>query len=413
MMAAAPSHSLHRLAAPPSRRPGQGLVEFALILPVLLLSLFGLIEFARILQAWLSIENGARFGVRYAVTGQYNVAYCSNDFIMAHLPLNASQAALVTQASTDDYDANGTPPYDCQVPSTKTSNFLAETDALTNIARIYSTIDVATGGAVAILRNSDPSVRETDAGYFKVTVCSSRNNDFNLYPPVPGEFLSSYCTQQPDTDSAHETMDAGGPGDYVSVSVDFNHPVIVPLISSLWPKLHLTSKRLGIVEHFRTARVVGLPPTLAPAATGTATSTVTPTPPDTPTPTTTHTPTQTETRTPTATAPTPTPTNTQPTSTPSSTQTITPTQPTRTPTATVPTRTPTATVPTRTPTATVPTATMTATMTATATVPTNTPTVTPMRTATSPATQTPTPSKTPTPTVTQTPSPLPTTCSDC
>jgi Flp pilus assembly protein TadG len=42
----------------------------------LLLVLFGIIEFARILQAWLSVENGARFGVRYAVTGQYNLAYC-------------------------------------------------------------------------------------------------------------------------------------------------------------------------------------------------------------------------------------------------------------------------------------------------------------------------------------------------
>ena len=43
--------------------PGQSMVEFAIALPILLLLVFGIIEFGRILQAWLAIENGARFGV--------------------------------------------------------------------------------------------------------------------------------------------------------------------------------------------------------------------------------------------------------------------------------------------------------------------------------------------------------------
>ena len=54
------------------RSRAQGLVEFALALPVLLLLIFGIIEFGRLLQAWLALENGARFGVRYATTGEYN-----------------------------------------------------------------------------------------------------------------------------------------------------------------------------------------------------------------------------------------------------------------------------------------------------------------------------------------------------
>ena len=54
----------------------QGLLEFALALPVLLLLVFGIIEFGRLLQAWLALENGARFAVRYAVTGNYDPAYC-------------------------------------------------------------------------------------------------------------------------------------------------------------------------------------------------------------------------------------------------------------------------------------------------------------------------------------------------
>jgi len=60
----------------PAERFGQAITEFALILPILLLLIFGIIEFARLFQAYLVVDNAARFGVRYAVTGEYNPAYC-------------------------------------------------------------------------------------------------------------------------------------------------------------------------------------------------------------------------------------------------------------------------------------------------------------------------------------------------
>jgi hypothetical protein len=383
------------------RRPGQGLVEFALILPILLLILFGIIEFARILQAWLSVENGARFGVRYAVTGDYDVKYCP-------------QASIDYPAYAADDLADGT--VDCIVPSTVT-NYQEETDTLKDAARVYSIIEVATGGAVAILRNPDGSLAETDHGYFKVSVCSSRNvdgdtsPDYQLLSPIPGQFLSALCVQDPDGSNSPqpfpvredgiETMDSGGPGDRVYVVVDFNHPVVVPLISSIWPKLHLTSQRQGIVERFRTARVVGLPPTLAPPTLTNPPPTATYTPSHTPTPTETYTPTPTSTATHTFT-PTETSTVTEtPTVTESATVTDTPTE-TDTPTQT---RTPTVTsTPSNTATATrTPTVTNTPTITNTPTQ-TRTPTITPTRTATVP-TSTRTPTRTPTAT---TPSPTPT-----
>ena len=56
----------------------QGAVEFAIILPVLLVAIFVIIELGRLFHAWLTIENGARFGVRYAVTGEYDPQYCEN-----------------------------------------------------------------------------------------------------------------------------------------------------------------------------------------------------------------------------------------------------------------------------------------------------------------------------------------------
>src|SRR6187455_1304375 len=52
------------------RRRGQGLVEFALGIPLLLLLIFGIIDMARIIQAQVTVNNAARQAVRFAITGQ-------------------------------------------------------------------------------------------------------------------------------------------------------------------------------------------------------------------------------------------------------------------------------------------------------------------------------------------------------
>ena len=49
------------------RASGQGLVEFALVLPVLLLILVGLSEFARVFAIYSNLFNAAREGTRYAM----------------------------------------------------------------------------------------------------------------------------------------------------------------------------------------------------------------------------------------------------------------------------------------------------------------------------------------------------------
>src|SRR5512138_3039482 len=53
-------------------RRGQTMAEFALTLPILLLLMFGVIEFARIFQAWITLQNAARSAARYAITGQWD-----------------------------------------------------------------------------------------------------------------------------------------------------------------------------------------------------------------------------------------------------------------------------------------------------------------------------------------------------
>ena len=49
-------------------RRGQGLVEFALVLPVFLLLIMGIIEFGRIMVTYSSISTASRDAVRYAIS---------------------------------------------------------------------------------------------------------------------------------------------------------------------------------------------------------------------------------------------------------------------------------------------------------------------------------------------------------
>lgn len=53
---------------------GQATVELALVLPVLLLILFGIMEFGRVFSAYLVITNAAREGARLAAVGADDTA---------------------------------------------------------------------------------------------------------------------------------------------------------------------------------------------------------------------------------------------------------------------------------------------------------------------------------------------------
>jgi len=52
---------------------GQSLVEFAIILPILLLLLFGIAEFGIMLNSYLTIQNGSREGARLGIIGGSDV----------------------------------------------------------------------------------------------------------------------------------------------------------------------------------------------------------------------------------------------------------------------------------------------------------------------------------------------------
>jgi hypothetical protein len=55
------------------KEQAQTLVEFALILMSVLTIMMGIIEFGRLLQVWLTVQNSAEAGTRFAITGRYFV----------------------------------------------------------------------------------------------------------------------------------------------------------------------------------------------------------------------------------------------------------------------------------------------------------------------------------------------------
>jgi Flp pilus assembly protein TadG len=76
----------------PNRQIGSSLVEFALLLPVLILLLFGTIDLGRLAYVYIETMNAARAGVSY---GSQNHATASNN------------AGMVSAAQNDAADISG------------------------------------------------------------------------------------------------------------------------------------------------------------------------------------------------------------------------------------------------------------------------------------------------------------------
>lgn len=58
---------LHRRLA--LRQRGQNLIEFGIMLPVLVLIIVGIVDFAQVFNGWLVVTSAAREGARYGAVG--------------------------------------------------------------------------------------------------------------------------------------------------------------------------------------------------------------------------------------------------------------------------------------------------------------------------------------------------------
>lgn len=317
------------------KRKGQTLAEFAITLPILLLLVFGVIEFGRVFQAWVTLQNSARAAARYASTGRYNEAkYVINE------NLETDPGSVVQCSMGDD---RGTPTT-LTVPGETVQIYTGEEglfatwydgedcdprridhqDMRKDIARILSIVDEARRGAAGLALGPDPLANvDTQAevrdflfeqwerpvpgggqynfhegadqpSYFDVMICSSRGtrNDFSnsYYDGVPTRFFTALdkadfnsikvngLSTGVDTKNIERVplcvmneippagngsiqnggvpwIDAGGPGDAVTIVVTFNHPLVTPL--GLAPYIPLQARRAAVNEAFRAADATG------------------------------------------------------------------------------------------------------------------------------------------------------------
>jgi len=294
------------------------MAEFALTLPILLLLMFGVIEFARIFQAWITLQNSARTAARYAVTGQWD------ENVLASVLGVTIPGSLTTDDARRDYVLNQFVPctggvdeafvrhwgYDCEPGSDDDQGLREDMARLPSIVdrgyigaaglgfkegEKFTGLDDATGNEI-----NTETVNETQPGWFHVWICSSRPP---LHSDVPNRYEPSedrrdrVCQVKEPGEEGKNQYDAGGPGDAVEIVVFFNHPLITPL--GLADYIQLQARRVMINESFRSTRVVNIPPQLALP---TFTPSNSPQPSETPTATVSPTITNTPSRTPTATS---------------------------------------------------------------------------------------------------------------
>ncbi|MFQ5611021.1 MAG: TadE/TadG family type IV pilus assembly protein [Anaerolineae bacterium] len=183
------------------RQQGQSLTEFALILPILLLLLLGIIEGARVIWAFITVQQAAREAARFAVTGG---------------PL----------------DANGEP--------------WTSTDQARFQAIIDEAVERSTGLNISVLATDSYSVTGlTYAGNF--------NTPSALGVAVRGQDASGYRFDY-----------AGDPGYFVEVTVYYNVEMLDPIFQALLPGGYLHLEGQVVMQNEGIDSTIGSIPPAAP-----------------------------------------------------------------------------------------------------------------------------------------------------
>jgi Flp pilus assembly protein TadG len=111
---------------------GQGLLEFALVVSILLLLLFGIIDFARVFFGYATMANGVREGARYAIVHPNDQAGIEAAAHAMMLVVGAPVNVTVGFPDTDDDGNNKC--RRCRVVVTATSDFPVWTPVVPNIS---------------------------------------------------------------------------------------------------------------------------------------------------------------------------------------------------------------------------------------------------------------------------------------
>jgi Flp pilus assembly protein TadG len=125
-----------RQAATHPRDRGATAVEFALLLPVLLLLLFGIIDFGRALNAQITLTQAAREGARLAALGQVNPA------VQTRVTAAATGLTGVTATVTSSCPVNAGSGVDAVVSLSYAFSFATPVGA---IAAMFGSVTYGTG----------------------------------------------------------------------------------------------------------------------------------------------------------------------------------------------------------------------------------------------------------------------------
>jgi Flp pilus assembly protein TadG len=82
------------------RESGQSLAEFAMIAPVLVILVFGIIDIARAYNGWVTVQGAARQGARYAVTGRSECAAATPSRLTCIEHVAREHAGALTNSGT-------------------------------------------------------------------------------------------------------------------------------------------------------------------------------------------------------------------------------------------------------------------------------------------------------------------------
>lgn len=110
----------------PRSERGAELVEFAIAMPVMLMLMAGIVDFALLFQSWEVTTNAAREGARLAVLPGYDVnGYAvAQQRVADYLAAGGAQGAFATQITQVPLTACGQPGSGVRVAVTYTHSFL-------------------------------------------------------------------------------------------------------------------------------------------------------------------------------------------------------------------------------------------------------------------------------------------------
>jgi hypothetical protein len=211
---------------------GQTLVEFALTLPILFLLVFGVVEFGRVFQSWVTLQNSVRTAARYATTGAYNTTRFELDdsglddynSIVPCVAGNVGGQNLDRRGTIDTYEpGDGSPSIQIYRPPTDADNTSSDTadeslfatwwDGMNcdprdsqhqslrkDILRLFSIMEQARIGAAGLPMGPDLSLDVVDAE-------SARRALFDVwYRPLDSNGVSNVKRANSDQPSYWEIM---------------------------------------------------------------------------------------------------------------------------------------------------------------------------------------------------------------